>query len=346
VVAKSRTKHSTLIDVAREAGVSVSTAARVLRGSPYPVAEVLQERVRKAAEKVGYVPNLLAKRLRGGAHPSIGLIVGNMIDPYFGAIAQAVSVAANDRSLLAVVANMQRDPKLEIAMIRELWEHRVNGLVLAGGGFDQMTHKDELADLVAQVKRSGIVVVSLAERGFPLPVFSVDNFQIGVMLARHALGYGHSQIGILAGLAHSFVTQQRLAGSLSVLREAGIEPGIVHSEFGIEGGIAGATRLLEQNPKLTVILANADTLALGTIRALSRLSLRVPDDVSILSAGATSYAAISTPALTTIDIRLEDCCRSAVEYLAAALDGRKPSVRAMPLPSLISGLSVRPLQGQ
>ena len=150
---KSGGQHSTLHDVAQAAGVSVSTAARVLRGSDYPVADELQQRVRAAAERLRYVPNLLAKRLRGGAHPSIGLIVGNMLDPYFGEIAQAVTVAAQRRSLLAIVANMQRDPQLELGMIRELWEHRVNGLILAGGGFDQITHKNDLASILRQVRR-------------------------------------------------------------------------------------------------------------------------------------------------------------------------------------------------
>ena len=210
-------QHSTLHDVAQAAGVSVSTAARVLRGSDYPVADELQRRVRAAAQRLRYVPNLLAKRLRGGAHPSIGLIVGNMLDPYFGEIAQAVTVAAQRRSLLAIVANMQRDPQLELGMIRELWEHRVNGLILAGGGFDQITYKSDLANILRQVRRSGITVVSLAKRGLPLPVFSVDNEAVGAMLAEHGLAHGHREIAIAAGPANSHVTQERLKGSRRVL---------------------------------------------------------------------------------------------------------------------------------
>ena len=343
VFEKNGSQHATLNDVARDANVSVSTAARVLRGSTYPVAPELQERVRKAADKLGYVPNLLAKKLRGGEHSSIGLIVGNMMDPYFGAIAQTVSVAAHNRSLLAIVANMQRDPQLELAMIRELWQHRVNGLVLAGGGFDQMTYSKELVELIQQLKRAGIIVVTVAEREIPVPVFSVDNVTVGAMLAEHALQHGHLQIGISAGPMHSYVTQRRLKGSLKVLAKAGIEPIVVHTEFGIEGGINAVNALLEQNPKLTMILANADTLGVGIIQGLAMKGLRVPDDVSIISAGATAYAGICDPVLTTMDLDLAACCRAAVEYVGECLAGTTPSAPKKITPHMVSGGSVRTL---
>jgi LacI family transcriptional regulator len=344
VFEKRGSQHATLIDVAREANVSVSTAARVLSGSSYPVALERQERVRKAAQKLGYVPNLLAKKLRGGEHSSIGLIVGNMMDPYFGTIAQTVSVAAHNRSLLAVVANMQRDPQLELAMIRELWEHRVNGLVLAGGGFDQLTFRKELIELIEQLKRAGIIVVSLAERDIPVPIFSVDNRMVGAMLAEHAVQLGHSEIGISAGPVHSHVTQRRIKGSLKVLAKAGIEPVVVHTEFSVEGGIEAANRLLEQNSKLTMILANADTLGVGIIQGLTAKGLRVPDDVSIISAGATVYARICDPVLTTMDVCLAACCKAAVEYVGECLAGTTPSLPKKIMPHLVPGKSVRTIR--
>lgn len=339
---KSGGQHSTLHDVALAAGVSVSTAARVLRGSDYPVADELQQRVRAAAERLRYVPNLLAKRLRGGAHPSIGLIVGNMLDPYFGEIAQAVTVAAQRRSLLAIVANMQRDPQLELGMIRELWEHRVNGLILAGGGFDQITYKNELASILRQVRRSGITVVSLARRGLPLPVFSVDNEAVGVMLAEHALAHGHREIAIAAGPVNSHVTQERLKGSRRVLAQAGLKPVVVHGEFGVAGGVDAIDRLLADNPGLTMVLANADTLGVGILRGLAQRDLRVPDDVSVISAGNTAYARLCTPALTTMDIALAECCEAAVQYVSDNMGRADPAGEPRPFGAkLMPGMSVR-----
>ncbi len=338
---KNINTHPTLIDVAREARVSVSTAARVMRSSSYPVAEELQKRVRLAAAKLGYVPNLLAKKLRGGAHPSIGLIVGNMQDPFFSAIAQNVTIAANEESLLAIVANMQRDPKLEIAMVRELWEHRVNGLILAGGGFDQISHREELGELVDQLKRSGIVVVSLSERGISAPVFSTDHERVGEMLAQVALDNGHSQIGVAAGPQNSFVTRQRLKGIARVLDKAKIRPIVIHTEFGITGGVDIARQLLKANKEITAVLANADTHGVGIVQELFRQGYRVPDDISVISAGNTYYARLCTPQLTSIDIRLNECCKAAVCYIAAAVEGKKMPRERVFEPVLMAGQSVR-----
>jgi LacI family transcriptional regulator len=338
---RSNDQQTTLNDVAREARVSVSTAARVLRDSPYPVAPELQKRVREAAEKLRYVPNLLAKKLRGGEHPSLGLIVGNMRDPHFGEVAQTVTNVARERSLMAMVANMQRDPQQELAMIRELWEHRVNGIILAGGGFDQQTFKSELGGLVKQLTRSGVVVVSLGERGISMPVFSVDNEVVAALLAHRAVELGHTEIGISTGPSNSHVTPARLRGFKKAFSAAGIRSTIVHTTFGIPGGVEAAEKLLAANPKITMIIANADTLAVGIVQGLAARGIHVPDDISVMSAGNTIYAEIATPRLVTADICLAQCCEAAVNYIHEAIAGGKPTVPKPPVPTLIDGESVR-----
>ena len=343
---RSNDQQATLSDVAREARVSVSTAARVLRDSPYPVAPELQKRVREAAEKLRYVPNLLAKKLRGGEHPSLGLIVGNMRDPHFGQIAQTVTKVARERSLMAMVANMQRDPQQELAMIRELWEHRVNGVILAGGGFDQQTFKSELGGLVKQLTRSGVVVVSLGERGISMPVFSVDNEAVAMLLARRSVELGHTEIGISTGPSNSHVTPQRLRGFKKVFSAAGIRSTIVHTTFGIPGGVEAAEKLLAANPKITMIIANADTLAVGIVQGLAARRIHVPDDISVMSAGNTIYAEICTPRLVTADICLAECCEAAVNYIHEAIAGGKPTVPKPPVPKLIEGESVRVVESR
>ena len=337
-------QQPTLTHVAREARVSVSTAARVLRDASYPVAPELQKRVRDAAEKLRYVPNLLAKKLRGGEHPSLGLIVGNMRDPHFGQIAQTVAIAARERSLMAMVANMQRDPQQELTMIRELWEHRVNGIILSGGGFDQLTYRSELAALVKQLTRSGIIVVSLAERGVPMPVFSVDNEAVGALLAQYAVEHGHREIGVSTGPINSHVTPERLRGIRKVLGAAGIRPAIVHAEFGIPGGVEAQAKLLEANPKITMMIANADTFGVGIVQGLSARGIRVPDDISVISAGNTAYAEICRPQLATVDIGLAQCCDAAVQYVHEAIVGGKPVIPKLPEPKLVRGGSVQPIR--
>ena len=336
-------RQSTLIDVARKAKVSVSTAARVLRGASYPVALELQQRVRDAAETLQYVPNLLARNLRGSLQSSIGLIVGDMAEPYFGQIAQTVTVAARRRSLLAIVANMQRDPQLELTMIRELWEHRVNGLILAGGGFDQVTHRSELQNLIKQLARAGIPIISVAERDLTVPIFSVDNETVGIMAATHALQHGHTQIGIAASPANSTLTRRRVEGITSTLRKAGIRAPIVHVEIAADEGARALNELTSANPRLTMILASSDTLGVGILRALIAQGLSVPGNISIVSIGNTNYARSSNPSLTTWDTRLADYCEIAVDYLSDPASRKFLTAQPRLLPRLIAGDSVRTL---
>lgn len=343
---KKSIRPATLNDVAREADVSLATAARVLRGDDYPVAAERKERVFKAAQKLHYVPNLLARVLKGGSHRSIGLVVGDMSDPYFGEIAQAVSVTAQSRSLVAIVANMHRDPQLEITMCQELWEHRVNSVILAGGGFDQITYNDKLLGLVRRLQRMNIVVVSLTERALPVPCFSADNEQAGRMAAAHLLENGHSEVGIIVGPATSQVTRRRLEGSGTVFAAAGVIPKVVYTDFGDTAGEDAVGELLGVEPRITAIITSGDNVGVGVAHRLRLMGRRVPDDVSVLSIGNTYFGRLSYPKLTAIDVHLSECGAAAVNYIADTLDGHAPPLPKLAAVSLVHGQSLRRLGNQ
>jgi LacI family transcriptional regulator, repressor for deo operon, udp, cdd, tsx, nupC, and nupG len=109
--------------------------------------------------------------------------------------------------------------------------------------------------------------------------------------------------------------------------------------FGLPGGVEAAEKLLAANPKITMIIANADTLAVGIVQGLAARGIHVPDDISVMSAGI--YAEICTPRLVTADICLAQCCEAAVNYIHEAIAGGKPRVPKPPVPKLIDGESVR-----
>ena len=112
------------------------------------------------------------------------------------------------------------------------------------------------------------------------------------------------------------------------------------------GGVEAQARLLAANPKITLIIANADTFGVGVVQGLSERGIRVPDDISVISAGNTAYAQICSPKLVTADICLAQCCVAAVEYVHAAITGGKPTVPEAPQPKLIAGQSVRALESK
>ncbi len=314
-------RAKTLVDVAREAKVSVSTAARVLRNASYPVTAELRKRVLAAAAKLGYVPNLLARSLRGTETTYIGLIVGNMREPYFGEIAEAVTNEARLLPGLAIVSNMQRDPRLEIELCQQLWEHRVKGLILAGGSYDQETCKDELEELVSRMSRAGVIVTSLATRLPNTPTFTVDNESVGLCLSLSILQQGHREIGIIFGSPKSETTQARLNSLRSSLAAANPSTYEIYADFGGQGGGDAAETLITQHPQITALICGGDTLAVGAMQRLQLMGHRIPDDFSVIGLGNTSYSRLTAPQLSTVEVNVTQSARAAVRYIEARLAG-------------------------
>ncbi len=321
----------------------MSTAARVLRDPQTNVDPELAARVRVAADELEYVPNVLARTLRGGGPTMVGLIVGDMLDPYYGSIAETVTEAAeSEHSMVAIVSNMQRSPVLELKHCQQLWGHRVSGLILAGGGFDQWTHFGEFAKTVNHIRRSGVAVVSLAPRGVDLPTFCVDNVRVGALMAETLVGLGHRRVGILVGPPRSEVTQQRLRGAAEVVADAGGESVVKHADYTSEAGARIVREVLEERPDLTGFVVGTDMMAIGVIAGLKAAGRRVPEDVSVVSAGNTHMSTWATPSLTTVDTHIPDCGRAALSYIAAQVGRTKqPAVRALE-PRLVTGGSVAP----
>jgi LacI family transcriptional regulator, galactose operon repressor len=318
----------------------MSTAARVIRNPESRVDEMLQEKVRAAAVRVGYVPNLMARNLRTGAQKIIGLVVGHMMDPYYGEIAEAITDRTESHSMVAMVCNMQRDPLLELKYCQQLWGHRVGGLILAGGGFDQWTHQQRLADLVDQMSSNGVVVATLSPRNVNAPAFCVDNEQVGRCAAAELVAHGHQHVGVLIGHSQNQVTQQRLKGISEVCVQAGVELRVAHADYSAESAAEAAACMLADNKSITGLVAGSYSMSMGITSWLQSSGRRVPDDISVIGIGNPALAAWSSPKLTAVDLCLETCGRSAVDFVVSQIRGLKAGRGQTVQPRLIQGKSV------
>jgi LacI family transcriptional regulator len=330
-----------LVDVARLADVSVSTAGRVMRGSSLPVASAVARRVNEAARELGYVPNILARSLRGAQPKMVGLVVGHMLDPYYGSIAEAVTHRAEtEHGMLAIVCNMQRDPKLELKYCRQLWEHRVAGLILSGGGFDQQLCARELTSLITDMVAAGVVVTSLVPRAVGAPVFSVDDEAAGRAAALHLVKAGHRRVGLVTGAAASETARQRLAGSLAILTDCGAHATVKYAEFSVSSVCTALQEMLTEQPDATAILAGSDFMARTAVNWLASRGIPVPAAISVIGIGGMTVVA-DPFAITAVDVRLAECSVAALDYIAAgAAEARSPIARFEPL--LITGRTVSP----
>ncbi|WP_117190107.1 LacI family DNA-binding transcriptional regulator [Rhizobium terrae] len=312
------TKNPTLVDVAKTAGVSLSTAARVLRNSTYSVDPKLKERVNAAAKAVGYVPNLVARRLRGGRQGVVGLVIGDMLDAHYGMIAESVTKRAETaHSTFAIVCNMQRDPLLEIKYLRKLLEYRVDGIILAGGGFDQWTHQEALAETIDELKRSGTVVASLMPRNIEVPVFSADNEAIGITKAKFIVENGHTRIGILLGPARNDMTKQRMQAMTSYLSGHMVDYAIANIDSTPEAGARGAAEMLARNPDFSALICGSDAIAFGAVSYLRGEGIDIPGRISVMGLGNTRLATLCTPRLTTVEMNFDKAGSAALDFIAS-----------------------------
>lgn len=319
---RRRPRSPTLANVAAAAGVSVSTAGRVLRDQGWPVEESLKERVRLAASELGYVPNLMARTLRAGAPALVGLVIGNMLDPYYGEIAEAVTCYSEANShMLTMVCNMQRDPQLELDYCRRLWEHRVAGLILAGGGFDQFTYQAELAQLVEKMERSGVVVATLSPRDLDIPSFHVDNVEVGRRAARELISMGHRSIGILVGPIRNRVLTQRITGITEICAEEGVATYLAVTEFGAPWVAPAIAQMFEERPSITAVIAASGVTSINVVGAVTATGRTVPHDISVIGIGGKAISEWATPQVSRVDLGLEICGRAALDHIVARVEG-------------------------
>lgn len=313
---QNNAKNPTLVDVAKKAGVSLSTAARVLRKSDYAVDAKLQEKVTIAAKEVGYIPNLVARRLRGGKQGVVGLVIGDMLDAHYGMIAESVTKRAETaHSTFAIVCNMQRDPLLEIKYLRKLLEYRVDGIILAGGGFDQWTYHRELVETIDELKRSGTVVVSLMPRDIEVPVFAADSEAIGLSKAKFIVEKRHRKIGILLGPARNDMTKQRMQAMTSYLSGHMVDYAIANIDSTPEAGARGAAEMLTRNPDFSALICGSDAIAFGAVSYLRSEGIDIPGQISIMGLGNTRLAALSTPRLTTVEMNFNRAGEAALDFI-------------------------------
>jgi LacI family transcriptional regulator len=313
----------TIHDVARLAGVSAATVSRVLNGAGHPVREDTRRRVLEAARLLDYYPNRLARSLLRRETAVVGLLVPDVSNPYYAAILRGVEDVAHQRGLAVMLCNTDRDPAKQRQALRTLLEHRVDGVIVAGGTLTA-------ADLARVDGR--VPVVAVGRHPARVPCVRVDNVQAARQACRHLLDLGHTRVACLAGPPSSYTARDRVRGYLSALREAGVRPDdgwVVWSEFTAQGGYAATRQLLDRCP-VTAVLACNDQMALGAVRALWEAGLQVPADVSVVGFDDTPAAAVSVPALTTVAVPTYEMGRKTMELLLALRAGRRASGVVLP----------------
>ncbi|WP_342373366.1 LacI family DNA-binding transcriptional regulator [Propioniciclava soli] len=310
-----------LKQVAREAGVSLATASRVLSGSSYPVSAELRERVVEVAARLDYVPNAQARALITGNARTVGVLVGQVGDHYFDALVDGVRRVAAEESCLVTVVSTDRDPERELASFRQLQSHGASIIIVAGSGLDDEEYRVGLAARVASFSQTGRVVLlgrHELDAGVPAVRVEADNHGAGHALGAHLRRLGHTRVGVLSGSGVVTSTVDRVRGVADGLGRA---PTVVQVPQTRDGGYAGMSQLLALDADLTAVVTTADQMAIGALAYCRDHGLAVPTDMSVAGCNDIWVARDLTPSLTTVHIPLEEMGGAALRLALAEENG-------------------------
>ncbi|MFI9788983.1 LacI family DNA-binding transcriptional regulator [Kitasatospora sp. NPDC051984] len=319
----------TLGDVARHAGVSLATASRALNGSARSVTEELSAKVRASAEALGYLPNAPAQALARSSGATIGVLLHDVADPYFGGIARGVGDAAARAGLLSLVTSTDGDPRRELEAIRMLHAHRVRAIILAGSAYNDTAVIQQLDEALAAYQEQGGRVAAITDHGPLYDTVEVDNKAGAAALTRALAQLGHRRFAVITGPERMRVAEDRLDGVLDALHELGLEAGegmVRRAEFTREGGRAAMARILDVaqesgTPLPTAVIALSDICAAGVLAELRDRGISVPGDVSVAGFDDIPLATDLAPALSTVRLPLATMGEFAVRL--ALREGRE-----------------------
>jgi DNA-binding LacI/PurR family transcriptional regulator len=305
-----------LSDVAKKAGVSEATVSRVLNGKP-GISDATRATVLTALDVLGYER---PSQLRGSRARMVGLVLPELQNPIFPALAEVVGGALAQRGFNAVLCT-RTGGLSEAEYVDMLLERQVSGMVFAGGQFAELDSPHEHYARLLTL-RLPVVLVNAAVEHLDFPRVSTDDTVAIEQAYGHLTSLGHDRIGLILGPSDHVPSLRKLAAFEAAVQRGGGKASktlIERTMFSLEGGQAAAARLITRGA--TGIMCASDPLALGAIRAVRRAGLQVPHDVSIVGFDDSTFMSCTDPALTTVRQPIEAIGRAAVAMLVGQIDG-------------------------
>lgn len=304
----------TIRDVARIAGVSVATVSRALNHSSV-VSSQTRERVMQAVTELGYRPNANAQALATQSSETIGVVVMDVSDPFFGALVKAVDLVAQQHNKYLLIGNSYHQEDKERHAIEVLLRQRCNALIV----HSKVLSDRELTGFMDSTP--GMVLINRIIPGYEYRCVCLDNISGAMMATRTLLHQGHQRIGYLASSHKIEDNDMRRSGWLRALSEQGIvapDSWVGEGIPDMQGGEAAMVELLGRNLQLSAIFSYNDSMAMGALTALKNNGFSVPDDISVIGFDDIPIARYTDPQLTTIRYPVVSMARLATEI---ALEG-------------------------
>jgi LacI family transcriptional regulator len=317
-------KDVTIVDVARHAGVSITTVSHALSGKGR-VAEATRSRIEDSIRELGYRPNAFARGLRTERSHMVALIIPDITNPYYPTLARGMQDALHAGGYQTLVGSTDGERAQELTFLHDSLQRKVDGIAFAS--FATTTRA------LGPVLRAGIPVVSIGDkiRHADVDCVRTDDVAGSRDATAYLIGKGYDPIGMIGGASGISPSDHRLDGHRAALREAGIKPDpalFAAGDFTRAGGAIAMRELLGRGAKAprAVFCAN-DLMAIGAMDALRETGLRVPRDVAVMGYDDIEAAALVTPDLTTVVNPAGEMGRECGRLLLERMAGEHRSAR-------------------
>jgi DNA-binding LacI/PurR family transcriptional regulator len=317
----------TSVDVARRAGVSQSTVSLVFSGkAPGRISARTEAAVREAADELGYRPNAAARALKTGAARTVGLVIPDITNPFFGGLLRGAQIAARAAGYAVALVDTNNDRDWGAAFAETLRTGPADGLLLF-----------EIEPPPVAPGSEPIVVIESESRGHPSVRFDVEQGTEDAI--RHLLELGHERIGHLA--ADHYLPTFRLRRR-AIERLIGRKAPRAASEITLDAARTATVGFIREQPDLTALFCDDDVLAAGAYLGLRELGLRVPGDVSVVGFDGLDIGRVLDPPVTTVIAEGAPLGRVAFELLLAQLQGKRPRSRVLKVELEVRGSTAPP----
>jgi len=309
-------------DVARHAGVSLSSVSRVLDDHA-DVSEAMRRRVLDSVGALGYTPDPLARSMRKGRTMTVGFVAGDTSNPLISQIAAAAQRRLRESGYSLLVANSGNDSHEEATNIRLLHHRKVDGMLLSIA--DETS--DELHAALDELAIP-VVLVDREQEGAELSTVRSDHALGMSQAVGHLRDLGHSRIALINGNPRVRPSRERA----QALRAASSEDStlVVSGTFSESHGYDSTMALLQRRDRPTTIIAGSNQILVGVLRALRDLRLEIPDDISLVTCDATPLAELNRPEIATILRDPPQMGREAADLLVRNMTGEAPASRVLP----------------
>lgn len=305
-------------DVAKKAGVAISTVSMALNGkgsiSPDTVA-----RIQAVADELGYLPSAMAQGLKRGHNKLIGLVLGDIGNPFFSRLQRNIDRFVTEADHLLIVADTASHADREIKTLNQLRRHQVGGIVMA-----PLSNDPEFAAYLRQIDVP-VVLIDQSVDGVKLDYVCSDNELTTRMLTEYLIRLGHRRICYLGGQHEWWTARLRLNGFRAGMNAAGIpiDPALeIEADFSGEKAYDHIVRLLSGSNRPTAVVASNNLMALGALQAINDLGFNCPGDISLTGVDDVPWGNVIKPRITTAAQPVEELAQVAASWILERISSR------------------------